>query len=84
MTDKRKWYVGHANGGQWAFAAYRMPTAITFPQFNAVVGPFHTKRAAKWAATQRNNPHFQSVADAERIAGQTEIDAKIEALRGAL
>jgi len=35
----------------------------------ALIGPFQTKRAAIWAAKYGNgNPHFQTVADAEKLA----------------
>lgn len=42
-------------------------------RFNAVIGPFRTKRAAIFMRDYgQNNPHIQCVADAERIAKKYE------------
>lgn len=39
--------------------------------YNAVIGPFRTKRGAVFMRDfGRSNPHLQNVADAERIAKQ--------------
>ena len=39
--------------------------------YAAVIGPFQTVRGARFMAEHgRNNPHLQTVADAERIAKQ--------------
>lgn len=45
------------------------PTPETHPQYSAVIGPFRTVRGARFMAQfGANNPHCQTVADAERIA----------------
>lgn len=68
---KRKWYVGQRDNTRFTFRISTTPTQVTHgDRFNAVMGPFRTKRAALWAVSQFNNPHFQTVADAERISKQ--------------
>ena len=64
-----KWYVGIKGNTRMNFRSERKPTQATHgDRYDAVVGPFRTKRAAFWAVSQFNNPHFQTVADAERIS----------------
>lgn len=51
------------------FRAASVPTFATHPDYNAVIGPFRTKRGALFMARYgRSNPHCQCVADAERLA----------------
>lgn len=67
-----KHYVGiqKCNGRYVSFTSAEAPTFERFgSRFNAVIGPFKTMRGAKWAERHgRNNPHFQTVADAERLS----------------
>ena len=66
----KKYYVGKRDGRSFVFACEFTPTQQTHGmKYNAVVGPFRTKRAAiLLAVTGGNNPHIQHVNDAERIA----------------
>lgn len=69
------WYVGKRGLQFEAFKWWRQrpPTEETHPQFGAVIGPFRTRRGAVWAEKYGlNNPHFQHVNDAERLAKQFE------------
>lgn len=70
MRTRRKWYVGHVANGLEAFHSDCTPTESSHGnQYRAVIGPFRTKRGAKW--TERYgymNPHFVTVDDAERLA----------------
>lgn len=47
-----------------------MPTTKSHgKEYGAVIGPFRTMRGAKFMALYgHNNPHLQTVSDAERIA----------------
>ena len=68
---KQRFYVGLKAGSRQVFKSDVPPTEITHGNiYNAVVGPFDTKRGATWAASPAavGNPHYQTVADAERIA----------------
>ena len=68
---RTKPYVGVKAGNPWeVFLSAGEPTRETHgARFAAVIGPFKTKRAAVFMAKHgRNNPHLQTVADAERIA----------------
>lgn len=75
---KNQWYIGICNGsipcepkGKYkAFRPILAPTEENYnSQFFALIGPFQTKRAALWAEKYgRGNPHFQHVADAERLS----------------
>ena len=66
---RQRWYVGLRSGKRFAFKADTDPTQATHgDRFDAVTGPFRTKRAAFWAVSQFNNPHFQTINDAERIS----------------
>lgn len=73
---RARWYVGYKTyrSGQTireAFKSASAPTQETHGvQYGAVWGPFRTKQGAEFGASAgaTNNPHVQSVADAERIA----------------
>lgn len=67
---RNRWYVGHTRTGLIAFKCPTTPTVNSHgDKFIAVVGPFKTKRAAKWAERYgKGNPHFRHVDDAERLA----------------
>ena len=77
---RTRWYVGYKvwRGGETrreAFKSKTEPTQETHGiQYNAVWGPFRTRRGAEFGASWRavNNPHVQTVADAERIAKELE------------
>ena len=66
----RKYYVGLGDGMRQAFTTERPVTEANFPQFGAVISGFKTARGAQFAASWRgrNNPHFQTSEDADRIA----------------
>lgn len=63
-------YVGCKAGKREVFKAESEPTEDSHGHlYNAVIGPFRTMRGAKFMAEcGYNNPHLQTVADAERIA----------------
>lgn len=65
-------YVGCNPGTLEVFRAAATPTEATHGHlYAAVIGPFASKRGAQFmAAYGRNNPHLQTVGDAERIAQQ--------------
>lgn len=67
---KLKYYLGLYQGKRRVFRFCSAPTEATHGEkFDAVVGPFRTKRAAYFMAWfGKNNPHCRSVADAERLA----------------
>jgi hypothetical protein len=71
---RKYWYVGHTGGRFVAFRSAIVPTEQTHgARYVAVIGPFRTARGARWAAQYgENNPHFQTVADAERFAAKGE------------
>lgn len=57
-----RWYVGRSVGQPYrAFLADHEPTCATYgDQVHAVIGPFRTERAAKWAEKYgASNPHFR-------------------------
>lgn len=66
------WYVGFkVTGGREIFRADVEPVTYTHGErYHGVWGPFRTKRGAMFGASSAsvNNPHVQTVADAERIA----------------
>lgn len=69
MPQRNRYYVGLRAGVRQLFKAPTLPTQRAFPQYQAVIGPFRTKRAAIFMAEHgNNNPHLQTVNDAERIA----------------
>jgi hypothetical protein len=63
-------YVGCNQTHRITFRSAENPTTETHGHlYNAVIGPFRTMRGARWMATYgANNPHCQTVADAERLA----------------
>jgi hypothetical protein len=69
---KKQWYVGLVRNGLEAFRSELTPTETKYGMvYKCVVGPFKTRRAALWAEKYGyNNPHFQTVKDAERISAQ--------------
>ena len=64
------YYVGLTPNNREVFLSKREPTFKTHQhKYNAVIGPFLTKRGAKFMAQHGSgNPHCQTVADAERLA----------------
>jgi hypothetical protein len=63
------WYVGHKGIKLVAFKSKELPTEKSHSQFKAVVGPFKTKRAAKWHEKYGFlNPHCTCVNVIERLA----------------
>jgi len=80
MKNNKKWYVGEkAYSKNVAFQSETTPTERSHGiLYNAVIGPFVTKRGAMWAEKYgRGNPHFTCVADAERIAKSQENDNRL-------
>lgn len=68
-----KFYVGiKPNAVYETFKSQDEPTQESHgKQYNAVIGPFRTKRGADFMAKHgKGNPHIQHVNDAERIAKQ--------------
>ena len=68
---RSRWYVGCGETGRDTFSSREEPTSETHGHlYCAVWGPFRTKRGAEFGASPAavNNPHVQTVADAERIA----------------
>lgn len=65
-------YVGLNGLRRVVFHANAAPTFASHGHlFNAVIGPFATKRGAEFMARHgQGNPHVQCVADAERIASR--------------
>jgi hypothetical protein len=63
-------YVGLKDGKRSVFKSETAPTESSHGHlYNAVIGPFRTNRGAVFMAEHgHNNPHLQTVADAERIA----------------
>lgn len=76
---KMKWYIGlHRARIGVAYHAFQTsisePTQSDFPIYMAIIGPFWTKRACLWAEKYGyNNPHFQTVDDAERISKEESL-----------
>ena len=67
---KTKIYVGVKGAKRKVFRSAKTPTFASHgKRFAAVIGPFRTKAGAEAMAKYgRNNPHLQTVADAERMA----------------
>jgi hypothetical protein len=75
----KRYYVGVCETKRTAFRSETEPTHETHPQFNAVIGPFRTKRGAEFMRDHGGgNPHCQTVRDAERIAKQIADENAIE------
>ena len=69
MHTRNKWYVGLNDGKRELFRSAVTP--VQDGRYLAVWGPFQTKRGALFGLRHgANNPHVQSVSDAERIARQ--------------
>ncbi len=66
----KRYYVGISNNHRIAFACGYEPTEASHGKlYNAVIGAFRTKRGALFMALHGfNNPHCQTVADAERLS----------------
>ena len=63
-----KYYVGILKEGRGRkyFTTALEPSRYYFPEYVAIIGPFKTKRGAKWGA---NNPYGWSiVSEAEKLA----------------
>jgi len=65
-----KWYTGMKDGKLTAFRSDNEPTQATHGKlYTGCIGPFITKRAAKWSELHAmRNPHAQTVAQMERLA----------------
>lgn len=65
-------YLGLAVGNRQIFRSETEPTRETHgKQFNAVVGPFRTRRGAEFMRDHgQANPHCQTVAQAERLGAK--------------
>jgi len=72
VRERKKWYIGmvYETLKYHAFNSLPYPSRETMGnEYLYVVGPFKTKRAAKWAEKYAyDNPHFNTVEDAERIS----------------
>jgi len=69
---RKKWYVGVKGTSRTAFAT-ATPPVFEKSGYNAIIGPFRTKRGAQFMAKQGGgNPLCQSVADAERLVGPSD------------
>lgn len=77
-SSKARWYVGILSGFNFeAFKSNRTPSPSLTPRYLATIGPFKTKRAAIWMTTDgKNNPHCQTVEDAERISKAQSAERK--------
>ena len=67
---KSRWYLGLTVGKREIFWSAFVPTEETHGKlYAAIVGPFNTRKAAELMRDYgQGNPHYQCVADAERIA----------------
>lgn len=65
-----KIYVGVKGSTRKVFRSYTTPTSASHGgKYGYVIGPFRTLRGAFFMADYgRNNPHLQTVADAEELA----------------
>jgi hypothetical protein len=75
-----RYYVGkkHNSIARVVFTSAITPTQQTHGErFSSVIGPFKAKRAAQFTALfGHNNPHIQTVSDAERIAKTSRFQRK--------
>lgn len=86
IMKPKQWYIGYVSftKGFEAFRSEVNPTPDTHgtgsgrkPPILYVVGPFRTKRGAKWAEKYgHNNPHFTGVAAAEAFARQEKAESR--------
>ena len=67
MDKRKRFYVGEKNKTREMFSYAETPTKKTHPQYQAVVGPFKTKRAAEYLV---DNPHISSVREAEKAENE--------------
>jgi hypothetical protein len=69
---RQRWYVGCKGTSRIAFRTAIEPTEVSHgTTYNAVIGPFRTKRGAQFMAKYgANNPHCQTVAEAEKLAAK--------------
>ena len=67
-----KWYVGVHNlepHNRFAFTTATPPTQADYPHFLYVIGPFVTRRGARFMRDfGQGNPHCQTVSDAEKLS----------------
>ena len=65
-----KIYVGVKGKTRKVFRSFTEPTKRMYgDKYNAIIGPFRTLRGAAFMADYgRNNPHIQTVQDAEELA----------------
>ena len=72
---KKRYYVGISYPSRIVFTSSVVPTEASHGRFfNAVIGAFRTKQGAIFMAKHgRNNPHCQTVADAERLSHGKEL-----------
>ena len=68
-----RWYVGLWRGNGVAFRCERPPTENSHPRYNAVIGPFVTKRGAVWCAKHRNNQCLR-VSEIEQAAKKESLN----------
>ena len=68
--NRERFYVGLKHLSRTVFKSRDTPSPTTHGHaYAAVIGPFRTKRGAIFMRDHgQNNPHCQSVADAERLA----------------
>ena len=73
---KSRYYVGLKDGKREVFISIVAPTEKTHGYvYTAVIGPFQTRRGAQFmAAYGANNPHLQTVAEAEKHAKRAAIN----------
>ncbi len=68
MFKRIPYYVGIKDGTRTVFQCAKLPSETLTPEYAAVIGPFRTKQGARFMAQRgANNPHCQTVADAERL-----------------
>lgn len=63
-----KYFIGIKNGTHTVFGAKDASQKTHGHLYNALIGPFKHKHAAKFMVDTNPNPHCQSVMDAERIS----------------
>jgi hypothetical protein len=69
VNETEAHYTGHKDGKVERFSSNTPPTQKSHGHlYNAVTGPFKTKRAADWAVKNQGNPHFHHVNDAEKLS----------------
>jgi hypothetical protein len=70
MKSRYRYWVGVKSGVSTVFQSIETPTEQRYGHlYGAVIGPFRTHRGAAFMADfGSNNPHCQTVAQAERIA----------------